>query len=227
MESAISRHFTSKRPVFGMVRTQQSTSKPKVMSTPIQSTEKNIQYTLDGVEGKDMAFKSKDDVILLHAIHSSVIYMYIESIYIHCSEETKKSIHLSDINSSVVFIRHVEGSVLAHRVTNSIIMVYCTQFRIHESENCFLSLIIPNHPVIEHCDHLTFSNMVEDVSENLDMDTSKWKGMENQYDQVRDFNWFQRTPSPHWNVSTMQSYIDIHEEVCVLLQRLRILTERK
>ena len=124
-----------------------------------------------------------------------------------------------------MFVGHVEGSVLAHRITNSVIMVSCTQFRVHDSENCLLSLNIPNHPVIEHCNHLMFSNLIKDVSENLDIGIMKWEEMKNQYDQVRDFNWFQTTPSPHWGVDTMRSYIDIHEDVRLLMKRMRILTE--
>ena len=53
-----------------------------------------------------------------------------------------------------------------------------------------------------------FSNLIKDVSENLDIIPMKWEEMKNQYNQVRDFNWFQTTPSPHWGVETMQSYVD-------------------
>ena len=72
-----------------------------------------------------------------------------------------------------------------------------------------------------------FSNLIKDVSENLDIIPMKWEEMKNQYDQVRDFNWFQTTPSPHWGVETMQSYVDIHEDVRLLMKRMRILIERK
>ena len=72
-----------------------------------------------------------------------------------------------------------------------------------------------------------FSNLIKDVSENLDIIPMKWEEMKNQYNQVREFNCLHTTPSPHWGVETMQSYVDIHEDVRLLMKRMRILTERK
>ena len=227
VEGVMVKHFMSKRPAFGMTRTKPQAAKLKVLPTPTQTAETKISYTLNEIEGDNIVLKSEDDVIHLHAIRSSVVFMYIQIVCVYSSDKPKKSVHLSDIESSVVFICHVDGSVLAHRITNSIIMVSCTQFRVHDSENCLLSLNIPNHPVIEHCNNLTFSNLTQDVSDILDIDTMKWDEMKNQYDQVRDFNWFQTTPSPHWGVNTMQSYVDIHEDARLLMKRMRILTERK
>ena len=60
-----------------MTRTQRPASKLKVLPTPTQTVETNINYTLNEIEGKDIVLQSEEDVIHLHAIHSSVIFMYI------------------------------------------------------------------------------------------------------------------------------------------------------
>ena len=121
-----------------------------------------MKYTLSGVADQDRVFQCDDDVVLLNDIHSSVIVLYSHAVTLTHRNQTKKSVHLSNIDHSLVMITEVDGSILAHRITNSVVIARCSQFRLHDSTDSLLSLVIPNFPVVENCDRLTFSDATKD-----------------------------------------------------------------
>ena len=208
-----------KRPVFGSQRLP-SAIPLAIPTQPVAETEtRTVQYTLHGVSNQDRVFLCDDDVVLLNDIQSSVIVLCAYIFPLTDRNQTKKSVHLSNIDRSIVMMTQVDGSILAHRVTNSIIIARCSQFRLHDSTDSLLSLLISNFPVIENCDRLSFSDATED-----------WAFPpfgENRFSQVRDFNWFQSSPSPHWKVGTVKSYVDTYATACNLVDRLHVLLDAK
>ena len=78
----------------------------------------------------------------------------------HDSEETKRGIFISSVKDSVILIREITGSVYVKDVSNSIISVNCQQIRIHCTTNSLFCLQIPNHPVIEDSNSVSFSENV-------------------------------------------------------------------
>ena len=208
-----------KRPVFGSQRLP-SAIPLAIPTQPVAETEtRTVQYTLHGVSNQDRVFLCDDDVVLLNDIQSSVIVLCAYIFPLTDRNQTKKSVHLSNIDRSIVMMTQVDGSILAHRVTNSIIIARCSQFRLHDSTDSLLSLLISNFPVIENCDRLSFSDATED-----------WAfppSGENRFSQVRDFNWFQSSPSPHWKVGTVKSYVDTYATACILVNRLHVLLDAK
>lgn len=136
-------------------------------------------------------------------------------------KDTKKSVHLSDINNSLIFIYHVDGSILGHRITNSILIAACLQCRIHDTSNSLLSLSIPNHPVIENCKQLVFSSAdTDDISVFDNRKSQSEHSQPNMCFDVKDFHWFQRSHSPHWEEGSLQSYVNTHDDVSALFKRL-------
>ena len=136
--------------------------------------------------------------------------------------DEKKSIHLSDIDHSLIFINRVHGSILSHRITNSILVVTCLQCRIHDSSSSLFSLFIPNHPVIENCQHLVFSDLLRDQFPfpfPTDLSNSH-QTTTNMCFEVKDFNWFQRDPSPHWREGTFESYANVYDYASALMKQL-------
>ena len=136
--------------------------------------------------------------------------------------DEKKSIHLSDIDHSLIFVNRVYGSILSHRITNSILVVTCLQCRIHDSSSSLFSLFIPNHPVIENCQDLVFSHLLRDQFPfHPPTDLSNFRQTTpNMCFAVKDFNWFQPGPSPHWREGTVESYVNVHASASVLMKRL-------
>ena len=143
--------------------------------------------------------------------------------------DEKKSVHLSDIDHSLIFINRIHGSILSHRITNSVLIVVCLQCRIHDSFSSLFSLFIPNHPVIENCRDLVFSNLPRDqIQFHFPTDQSNIHEITpNMCFEVKDFNWFQRDPSPHWKEGTIESYANIHDSVSTLMKRLYDMLESK
>ena len=60
----------------------------------------------------------------------------------------------------MILIREITGSVYVKDVSNSIISVNCQQIRIHCTTNSLFCLQIPNHPVIEDSNSVSFSENV-------------------------------------------------------------------
>ena len=191
-----------------------------IPTQPVAETKtRSVQYTLSGVADQDRVFQCDDDVVLLNDIHSSVIVLYSHAVTLTHRNQTKKSVHLSNIDHSIVMITEVDGSILAHRITNSVVIARCSQFRLHDSTDSLLSLVIPNFPVVENCDRLTFSDATKDWAFS--------PSGENRFSQVRDFNWFQSSPSPHWEAGTVESYMNTYAPVRNLLNRLHALLDAK
>ena len=95
-------------------------------------------------------FKYKQFPIDCVAIHSSLLPI---------RKEKKKSIHINTVSNSVIILREINGSVMIHNASNCLFIVSCLQIRIHTSINSLFSLCIPNHPVIEDCDYVSFSDL--------------------------------------------------------------------
>lgn len=48
---------------------------------------------------------------------------------------------------------------MIHNAENCLFIVQCLQIRIHTTTKCMFSLCIPNHPVIEDCNAVYFSDL--------------------------------------------------------------------
>lgn len=64
---------------------------------------------------------------------------------------------LKNIKESLVICGHVNGPAHLTGVKDSVIVVACKQFRMHESRNCDVYLQCSSRPIIEDCHGVTFA----------------------------------------------------------------------
>jgi len=64
---------------------------------------------------------------------------------------------LKNINESLLICGQVNGPAHVTGVENSVIVVACKQFRMHESRNCDVYLQCSSRPIIENCHGVTFA----------------------------------------------------------------------
>ena len=101
--------------------------------------------------------------------------------FLHDSEETKRGIFISSVKDSVILLREITGSVYVKDVSNSIISVNCQQIRIHCTTNSLFCLQIPNHPVIEDSNSVSFSENVFIWSQELSASIQNVLAMDQYY----------------------------------------------
>ncbi|CAK4033571.1 Tubulin-folding cofactor C [Lecanosticta acicola] len=100
---------------------------------------------------------------------------------------------LKNIKSSLVVCGHVSGAAHLTNIRNSVIVVACRQFRMHESSNCDVYLLSTSRPIIEDCSAIRFAPLPNAYMRESDRDTK------NQWSNVDDFKWLRNEPSPHWS----------------------------
>ncbi|KAI9813534.1 MAG: hypothetical protein M1832_006265 [Thelocarpon impressellum] len=101
---------------------------------------------------------------------------------------------LKNIRDSLIVCGHVNGPAHVTGVEDSVVVVACRQFRLHECRNVDVYLLCNSRPIIEDCSAIRFAPLSEHhtlVSE---------KPVDNQWDQVDDFKWLKAEPSPNWSV---------------------------
>lgn len=64
---------------------------------------------------------------------------------------------VKDVQSCLVVVGRVNGPIHITKMRNSILVVACRQFRMHESSNCDVYLSASSLPVIEDCSGIRFA----------------------------------------------------------------------
>lgn len=100
---------------------------------------------------------------------------------------------LKNISSSLIVCGHVSGSAHITNVKDSVIVVACRQFRMHESINCDVYLMSTSRPIIEDCSAIRFAPLPEAYMTENDHE------VKNQWSNVDDFKWLRNEQSPHWS----------------------------
>ncbi|KAI9707310.1 MAG: hypothetical protein M1836_000270 [Candelina mexicana] len=112
---------------------------------------------------------------------------------------------LKNVRDSLLICGHVNGSTHVTSVENSVIVVACRQFRMHECRGCDVYLFCASRPIIEGCNDIRFAPLPE----NYELVAEK--PIENQWDKVDDFKWLKAEQSPNWSI--LPSEKRIHDEV--------------
>ncbi|KAI9822561.1 MAG: hypothetical protein M1827_000280 [Pycnora praestabilis] len=108
---------------------------------------------------------------------------------------------LKSITDSLLVCGHVNGPAHVTGVQNSIIIVACRQFRMHECKDCDVYLLCASRPIIEACERVRFAPLPEYYMVGSDRD------VRNQWDQVDDFRWLKAEHSPNWSVLALDKRI--------------------
>ncbi|KAF8532049.1 tubulin binding cofactor C-domain-containing protein, partial [Gautieria morchelliformis] len=107
------------------------------------------------------------------------------------------ALHARALSRVVLAMPPIEGSILLHDIHNSIIMVGCHQFRMHNSTNTTVLLHVLSNPIIE-CSHgIRFGvypmALCRTSPQSLLERSSK-------HSMVQDFDWIKSSPSPNWSI---------------------------
>lgn len=104
------------------------------------------------------------------------------------------SLTLKNIKESLIVCGHVNGPAHLTNVSNSIIVVACRQFRMHESRNCDVYVLTASGPIIEDCAGIRFAPLPDHYMTDEDRQVA------NKWQHVQDFKWLRSEPSPNWGL---------------------------
>ncbi|KAI9860159.1 MAG: hypothetical protein M1813_006269 [Trichoglossum hirsutum] len=101
---------------------------------------------------------------------------------------------LKDIRDSLIVCGNVNGPAHITEVKNSVIVVACRQFRMHDCKEVDVYLLCSSRPIIEDCHGIRFAPLPESYMPEPEQQ------IENQWDRVDDFKWLKVEHSPNWSV---------------------------
>ncbi|KAJ1967873.1 hypothetical protein IWQ62_001579 [Dispira parvispora] len=131
------------------------------------------------------------------------------------------SVLLKNLTHCVVLVGPQGGSMFVEHCQECVVVVACHQLRAHTSSDVWFCLHTTSRPIIEECHGIGVTHYpekfapVETLGTTTTVDPSPPKGLDgikaswetaglwhtvNKYDNVDDFKWLRRQPSPHWRV---------------------------
>ncbi|KAB8343045.1 hypothetical protein FH972_022639 [Carpinus fangiana] len=124
------------------------------------------------------------------------------------------NVSLRDITSSLIITGPVSGPIHMTNVKDSILLLSCRQFRMHESHNTNVYTYCASHPIIEACSRIFFhplpsefgsggSSPREEIHLGGFTDEEKRYG-KNMWSNIDDFDWLKSEPSPNFHVMNPQ-----------------------
>ena len=125
------------------------------------------------------------------------------------------SLTTKDIKESLLVCGQVNGPAHITGVENTVIVVSCRQFRMHNCKDVDVYLSCSSNPIIEDCSNVRFGRIpkayVSILSGALDLLTNHTNSLlqalnhdrpdnEDRWSQVEDFKWIKPEPSPNWSL---------------------------
>jgi hypothetical protein len=102
------------------------------------------------------------------------------------------ALHVQRVSRSVILLPQISGSIILHDLTESVIVVGCHQFRMHNSTAVDVYLESGSDPVIEHCSGIQIAAYPSSLVRGGTLQDSK-------HFAVKDFSHILPTPSPNWS----------------------------
>ncbi|CEL07415.1 Putative Function: cofactor C of H. sapiens is a tubulin-folding protein [Aspergillus calidoustus] len=106
------------------------------------------------------------------------------------------SLMVKTVSDSLLLCGQIDGPAHLTGVRNSIIVVDCRQFRMHDCNNVDVYLSSSSNPIIEDCTDIRFGRIPKGYQaldhDRLDTD-DRWS-------LVEDFKWIKPEPSPNWSL---------------------------
>ncbi|KAF3132279.1 hypothetical protein TWF703_007398 [Orbilia oligospora] len=110
---------------------------------------------------------------------------------------------INTIKSSILILPKITGPAHLTSLKNSVLVISCHQFRLHDSSDLDVYLRCRSRPIIERCKGVRVSFLPEVLKAVLDGDDNKEDDEveEDRWNQIDDFNWLKEgRPSPNWRV---------------------------
>ncbi|KAI1959340.1 hypothetical protein LOZ58_004611 [Ophidiomyces ophidiicola] len=104
-------------------------------------------------------------------------------------------ISLRDVTSSLILCGEINGAAHVTGVRNSVILVSCHQFRMHDCADVDVYLGCSSTPIIEGCNDIRFTHMPAPCLSTGNHLTSR-----DAWAHVDDFSWLKYERSPNWRM---------------------------
>ncbi|EEH48147.1 uncharacterized protein PADG_04231 [Paracoccidioides brasiliensis Pb18] len=111
------------------------------------------------------------------------------------TEQPFASLITKDITECLLLCGQVNGPAHITGVKNSVIVVTCHQFRMHNCQDVDVYLSCSSKPIIEDCSGIRFGNIPEIYASR-----STKENQSDMWDQVQDFKWIKAEQSPNWRI---------------------------
>ncbi|GAD99421.1 tubulin-specific chaperone c, putative [Paecilomyces variotii No. 5] len=120
------------------------------------------------------------------------------------NEKPYASLTAKNVKESLLICGQVNGPAHITDVENSVILVSCHQFRMHDCRDVDVYLSCSSNPIIEDCKGIRFaripklkpsvnSRFLQALDQNQPEASDNWN-------QVEDFKWIKLEPSPNWSL---------------------------
>ncbi|KAH0845857.1 tubulin-specific chaperone c [Fonsecaea pedrosoi] len=111
------------------------------------------------------------------------------------------SITITTVSSSLILCGSVAGPAHITGVKNSVLVLKCRQFRMHDCENVDVYLHCTSRPIIEDCKGIRFAVLPKFHSDLISASQEDPSAVPNQWNQIDDFKWLSHDkPSPNWSL---------------------------
>ncbi|KAI2720604.1 hypothetical protein CBS147332_3844 [Penicillium roqueforti] len=105
------------------------------------------------------------------------------------------SLTAKGIKESLLICGQVNGPAHITGVKNSVIVISCRQFRMHDCSDVDVYLSCSSNPIIEDCSNIRFGRIPKAYALRHDRPDH-----EDRWSQVEDFKWIKQEPSPNWRL---------------------------
>ncbi|KAJ5864779.1 uncharacterized protein N7529_006695 [Penicillium soppii] len=105
------------------------------------------------------------------------------------------SLTAKGIKESLLVCGQVNGPAHVTDVEQSVMVVSCRQFRMHNCKDVDVYLSCSSNPIIEDCSNVRFGRIPKAYALNHDRPDH-----EDRWSQVEDFKWIKPEPSPNWSL---------------------------
>ncbi|KAI9738363.1 MAG: hypothetical protein M1834_008866 [Cirrosporium novae-zelandiae] len=109
---------------------------------------------------------------------------------------------VQNIQQSLLICGQVDGAIHITNTEDSVIVVACRQFRMHQCNNVTVYLLCGSRPIIEDCKGIKFAKLPGYFTSQLTKPPTR-----NLYDQVDDFKWLKAEHSPNWSLLEPQNAV--------------------
>eukprot|EP00484_Ammonia_sp_Unknown_P030297 CAMPEP_0197033976 /NCGR_PEP_ID=MMETSP1384-20130603/12222_1 /TAXON_ID=29189 /ORGANISM="Ammonia sp." /LENGTH=386 /DNA_ID=CAMNT_0042463843 /DNA_START=33 /DNA_END=1193 /DNA_ORIENTATION=- len=111
------------------------------------------------------------------------------------------ALRMNNIKHCTIITGPISSSLHVEHLENSTVNAIMRQCRIHYCKDSKFYIHVNSEPVIEHSDNVQFAPYNVRYKEL----TQDWKKCDvdqklNQWNKVKDFNWFKQQQSPHWSI---------------------------
>lgn len=112
-----------------------------------------------------------------------------------------KTLYLNNLKECKIITGVVETSIFGDHIENSTIKAIAQQIRIHKSRNSQFEIFVTSSMIIEDCSQLSIRELAIPEEVQVFFNDSQLAQRENNWKEIKDFNWIKNTPSPNFSLA--------------------------